>query len=74
VDFIYTDFRKAFDRVDHSLLIFKLNKIGIKGNILKWIESYLTNKKQIVRYQNEFSITINVKSGKPQGSISFQSI
>jgi hypothetical protein len=68
VDSIYTDFKKAFDRVDHSLLIFKLEKMGIRGNILKWIESYLTNRKQIVRFQNEFSIPINVTSGVPQGS------
>ena len=68
IDAIYTDFQKAFDRVDHKLLIFKLKKIGIEGNILDWISSYLTNRTQVVKFKNSFSEEINVISGVPQGS------
>ena len=68
IDVIYTDFQKAFDRVDHKLLIFKLRKIGIEGAILDWISSYLTNRTQVVKFKNSLSEEINVISGVPQGS------
>lgn len=68
IDAIYTDFQKAFDRVDHKLLIFKLNKIGFNGNILNWLSSYLTNRTQVVKFKNSFSEEVNVTSGVPQGS------
>lgn len=69
VDAIYTDFSKAFDKVDHHLLLFKLQKLGIRGSILSWIKSYLTNRSQIVKFQDRFSYSINVTSGVPQGSV-----
>jgi len=40
-DVIYTDFSKAFDSVNHSLLLFKLNQLGFPYNLLTWISSYL---------------------------------
>ena len=43
VDVIYTDFEKAFDKVDHGVLIDKLYSLGIRGKILKLIYNYLTN-------------------------------
>lgn len=69
VDAIYTDFSSAFDKVDHRLLIFKLEKYGIRGSLLNWIKSYLENRKQRVKFMGEFSNTVDIESGVPQGSI-----
>jgi hypothetical protein len=69
VDSIYTDFSKAFDKVDHELLIFKLNRYGIRGSILNWISSYLSNRTQIVKFDNELSDPVSITSGVPQGSV-----
>lgn len=68
VEALYTDFSKAFDRLDISMLIFKLSKIGIEKKLLKWIESYLTDRQQIVRFNDKKSKPIQVTSGVPQGS------
>lgn len=67
VDSIYTDFSKAFDKVDHKLLIFKLRKYGVSGSLLAWIESYLSNRTQVVKFKNTLSQSVNVTSGVPQG-------
>ena len=55
VRFIFCDISKAFDRVWHSGLIFKLRKYGICGNVLKWIESFLYDRKQRVNIDEYFS-------------------
>ena len=68
VQALYTDFSKAFDRIDIPMLILKLQKFGIESRLLKWIESYLTNRTQSVKLHNEISKRINVTSGVPQGS------
>lgn len=68
IDSIYTDFSKAFDKIDHNLLIFKLNKLGINGALLTWIKSYLSGRKQFVKYLGVLSNAISVTSGVPQGS------
>ena len=47
VETLYTDFSKAFDRVDISMLMFKLKKLGFESGLLKWIESYLTGHKRL---------------------------
>ena len=44
VDVIYLDFAKAFDNVDHGILLNKLKKIGIKGKIGVWIHNFLSNR------------------------------
>lgn len=67
-DAIYTDFSKAFDRVSHRLLFLKLERFGIRGNLLNWLKSYLINRKQKVRFQGSLSDEILVTSGVPQGS------
>lgn len=67
-DVIYTDFSKAFDKVNHRLLMSKLDAIGLNGNVLEWISSYLQNREQIVYFGNAFSKSISVTSGVPQGS------
>ena len=68
-DVIYLYFSKAFDKVDHAILISKLKSIGISGNILKWIESFLSNRKQYVVVNNEKSEPESVLSGVPQGTV-----
>lgn len=69
VDFIYTHFSKAFDKVNHTLLLSKLHTIGICGSVLSWISSYvLSNRTQIVKYKNFISNPFNVPSGVPQRS------
>lgn len=67
-DVVYTDFSKAFDRVNHSILLSKLKKIGFFSSILKWLESYLTDRTQRVQINNILSDSVNVTSGVPQGS------
>lgn len=68
VDSIYTDFSKAFDKVDHKLLLFKLHKYGFDGSILQWIESYLSGRSQMIKLNNNMSRPLMVTSGVPQGS------
>ena len=68
VDVIYYDFAKAFDCVDHSILISKLNKMGVSGCFLQWIRSYLSNRFQSVKIRNSISSSFFVPSGVPQGS------
>ena len=68
VETLYTDFSKAFDRVDIPLLLFKLSKIGFDPRLLKWIQSYLTDRTQKVRFKSSLSSVVNVTSGVPQGS------
>ena len=69
VDMIYFDFKKAFDTVPHNRLLTKLEYYGITGNILSWIENFLSDRKQMVKVGSKFSDSINVTSGIPQGSI-----
>ena len=68
VDTIYTDFSKAFDSVDHSILLHKLTAYGFNGPFLSWIRSYLMNRVQVIRVGNQFSTPVAVGSGVPQGS------
>ena len=68
VDVIYYDFAKAFDCVDHNILINRLSKIGISGSFLNWIESYLQNRLQTVRIRDTLSYSFLATSGVPQGS------
>lgn len=65
---VYLDFLKAFDKVDHKLLIKKLHKMGIKGKLLAWIKSYLTNRSQRVLVNGFTSHPFTPTSGIPQGS------
>ena len=68
-DVIYTDFSKAFDSVRHDLLLYKISKYGISGNLYKWIQSYLTNRQQQVVFNGGVSDWQPVKSGVPRGSV-----
>ena len=66
---VLIDFRKAFDTVEHTILLQKLYHYGIRGNAHKWLQSYLTNRYQYVNYNNTMSNMKPVKCGVPQGSI-----
>ena len=66
---IFCDLRKAFDCCDHSILLAKLHKYGIRGAELSWFESYLSDRKQFVTVNGKNSKLINVLLGVPQGSI-----
>mgnify|MGYP003507204238 CR=1 FL=1 len=62
-------FRKAFDTVPHERLVLKLEAYGITGRISGWVKSFLSDRSQRVRVNDDFSGNTAVKSGIPQGSI-----
>ena len=66
---IFLDFAKAFDTVNHSILLQKLNHYGIRGKALQLIESYLTGREQCVQLNGTTSDLDVIKHGVPQGSI-----
>ena len=66
IDVIYTDFEKAFDKVPHKRLLSKLRSYRIDNSIVEWIKSFLTDRKQRVRVNGEFSCWAEVLSGIPQ--------
>ena len=69
VDTIYLDMAKAFDRISHQKLIIKLRNYGFGGSLLKWFQSYLTDRRQRVIVLGATSDTLPISSGVPQGSI-----
>ena len=66
---LFLDLSKAFDSLDHSILLQKLYLYGIRGTLWQWFKSYLSNRKQFVSYDNVESHQLTVKCGVPQGSI-----
>ena len=66
---VFLDFRKAFDIVDHEILLQKLHSLGVRGNVYALMASYLTERKQFVNVNSENSNLQLVKRGVPQGSI-----
>jgi ribonuclease P/MRP protein subunit RPP40 len=68
-DVIYFDFRKAFESVVPSKLIFKLRLLGFEGEILNWIEAFISNRSQAVVVDGCLSPPLAIVSGVPQGSV-----
>lgn len=66
---IFIDLKKAFDTVDHKILLGKLEHYGIRGVGLNWFKSYLSDRKQFVSIDNTNSETKLISCGVPQGSI-----
>ena len=66
---LLTDLSKAFDCLNHELLIAKLDAYGFDQSSLSYIYSYLSNRKQRTKINNSYSSWSNIKSGVPQGSI-----
>lgn len=66
---IFCDISKAFDCVNHKLLLSKLRIYGIRGTALQWFESYLEGRSQMVRVGNVGSSVQSTESGVPQGSV-----
>ena len=69
VDSIYLDFSKAFDKVDHQILLRKMESLNIGGKLLQWVANFLKNRQQIVKVEYALSEPVWVKSGVPQGSV-----
>ena len=65
----YIDFQRAFDSISHAKLIHKLISYAIDGNLLYWIQAFLSNRTQSVRIGSTLSSSCTVTSGVPQGSV-----
>ena len=68
-DVVFLDFAKAFDKVPVARLLEKVKAHGIRGNVLRWIRSWLTDRQQRVVLNGNFSEWMAVLSGVPQGSV-----
>ena len=68
---IFLDFQKTFDTVDHNILLDKLFNYGIRGIALEWFKSYLSNRHQVVKYNNYESEPRKILCGVPQGPLLF---
>lgn len=68
-DVIYFDFKKAFDSVTHDKLITKMQAYGFTGNLLHWLQQFLSDRSQIVKIDSSYSSPCRVSSGVIQGSV-----
>ena len=68
-DTIVLDFTKAFDKVNHTLLVHKLRRYGTGSRLNTWIESFLDGRQQAVVVEGERTDFVPVESGVPQGSV-----
>ena len=69
VDVIYLDYAKAFDKVDHKILLAKARRYGISGRTLQWLTEFLKNRLQTVVVEGTKSSFSLVLSGVPQGTV-----
>ena len=66
---VMLDLQKAFDTVNHNILLFKLKALGFKDDVIKWMSSYLTGREQMVNVNGVESDPAGITCGVPQGSI-----
>ena len=66
---VFLDLRKAFDAVNHKILLEKLQRYGARGMAFNWFQSYLTNRKQYVEVNGASSDVLDVMCGVPQGLV-----
>ena len=66
---VFIDLKKAFDTVKHSILLDKLNNLGLRGHMQSFLKSYLSKKQQCVNSRNVYSNFAEVDYGVPQGSV-----
>ena len=66
---VFLDLSKAFDTIDHDILLYKLHFYGIRGLRNKWFASYLSNRKQYIEIHKSKSSKKNITTGVPQGSV-----
>ena len=69
IDVIYLHFAKAFDKVDHGILIHKLRHIGISGKLGIWLNDFLTDRSQSVVINGTTTEPFEVMGGVPQGTV-----
>ena len=68
-DLVLLDFSKAFDKVNHEKLLYKLHQYGITGNVLQWARGFLCHRTQTVVVDGDESSEVQITSGVPQGSV-----
>ena len=66
---VFLDFSKAFDTIDHEILLYKLSHYGIRGRALEWFKDYLADRKQFVSIHGHDSHLKSISCGVPQGSL-----
>ncbi len=66
---LFIDIKKAFDTINHDILIKKLERLGIRGIVLDWIKSYLQRRQQFVKLGDVCSQCLDIVCGVPQGSV-----
>ena len=69
VGMVLLDLQKAFDTVDHNILLMKLEAIGLNEDVIRWFRSYLTDHQRLVDVSGTLSSSAEIKCGVPQGSI-----
>jgi len=65
----FIDLKKAFDIIDHKILISKFYSYGVRGVVLNWVQSFFDNRKQYVHFSGDISDYMNIDCGVPQGSV-----
>ena len=66
---ILTDLQKAFDTIDHNILLLKMPSLGFSREVIDWYKSYISSRKFHVNFHDKFSTSSDLRCGVPQGSI-----